>query len=145
MPWGAQEIELYYQLNSQWRLVSDEQMRSARKRRETGLQALDQAPQKTQNTHSHMQKGVSCVWFGKRFELRGSGADASEITCTESHLQVTQLFMRSQSWRKWKENRISCGARFCDRFPFDASHRRPLAWTASTIKLHRLHVIHVYV
>eukprot|EP00435_Cladocopium_sp_Y103_P042170 s2053_g11.t1 len=57
---GAKEIELFYQLNGQWRIVSDEKMRSARKRRESGLQALDQVPKNTQDIQSHTQKGVSC-------------------------------------------------------------------------------------
>ena len=58
---GAKEIELYYQLNGQWRIVSDDQMRSARKRRESGLQALDQVQKNTQYIQTHTQKGVEAV------------------------------------------------------------------------------------
>ena len=50
---GAKELELYYQLHGQWKIVSDDQMRSARKRRENGLPALDNEPQNTQNTQKH--------------------------------------------------------------------------------------------
>ena len=72
-----------------------------------------------QNAHSD----IVCIQYRIRMYMRYAG----EITCTESHLQVTQLFMRNRFWCKWKENIISCGARSCDGFPFAASHRRPLA------------------
>ena len=58
---GAKEIELYYQLNGQWKIVSDDQMKSARKRRESGLQALDQVQKNTQYIQTHTQKGAEAV------------------------------------------------------------------------------------
>ena len=38
---GGREIELYYQMQHRWRIVEDEQMRSARRRRQDGLPPLD--------------------------------------------------------------------------------------------------------
>ena len=38
---GGRELELYYQMRHRWRIVEDEQMRSARKRRQDGLPPLD--------------------------------------------------------------------------------------------------------
>ncbi|CAE7937367.1 rps4x [Symbiodinium sp. KB8] len=38
---GGREMELYYQMQHQWRIVEDDQMRSARKRRQDGLPPLD--------------------------------------------------------------------------------------------------------
>ena len=44
---GTKELELYYTLNYRWRLVSDEHMRSSRKRKQQGLEALEQQQQHT--------------------------------------------------------------------------------------------------
>ena len=37
---GGREIELYYQMRHRWRIVEDEQMRSARKRKQEGMAPL---------------------------------------------------------------------------------------------------------
>ena len=37
---NCREIELYYQMRHQWRIVEDEQMRSARRRKQAGLEPL---------------------------------------------------------------------------------------------------------
>ena len=39
---GSKEIELFYKMDSSWRIVEDEQMRSARRRKADGLQPLQQ-------------------------------------------------------------------------------------------------------
>ena len=41
---GSKEIELFYQMNAAWRIVEDERMQSARKRRSEGLAPLEQPP-----------------------------------------------------------------------------------------------------
>ena len=38
---GAKELELFYQTGMQWRIVSDDQMRSARKRQQQGIPTLE--------------------------------------------------------------------------------------------------------
>ena len=37
---GGREIELYYQMRHRWRIVEDEQMRSARTRKQEGMAPL---------------------------------------------------------------------------------------------------------
>ena len=37
---GGREIEMYYQMRYQWRIVEDQQMRSARRRKQDGLAPL---------------------------------------------------------------------------------------------------------
>ncbi|CAE7941848.1 unnamed protein product, partial [Symbiodinium sp. KB8] len=39
---GGREYELYYKMGHQWRLVEDEAMMSAKRRRENGIQPLEQ-------------------------------------------------------------------------------------------------------
>ena len=39
---GGREMELYYRMGHQWRIVEDERMRSARKRKAEGLSPLQQ-------------------------------------------------------------------------------------------------------
>ncbi|OLP78279.1 hypothetical protein AK812_SmicGene41561 [Symbiodinium microadriaticum] len=39
---GGKEIELFYRMNGRWRIVEDEQMRSARRRKTEGLEPLQQ-------------------------------------------------------------------------------------------------------
>jgi hypothetical protein len=41
----TKELEMFYQMAHRWRLVSDDSMMSARRRRQCGLQALQQQPQ----------------------------------------------------------------------------------------------------
>ena len=41
----TKELEMFYQMAHRWRLVSDDNMMSARRRRQCGLQALQQQPQ----------------------------------------------------------------------------------------------------
>lgn len=45
---NAKELERFYAMGNQWRIVSDEKMRSARKRRSEGLEVLESA-----QTHTH--------------------------------------------------------------------------------------------
>ena len=45
---NSKEMQLFYNLNFKWRLVSDDNMMSARKRRQHGLGALQQQPQNKQ-------------------------------------------------------------------------------------------------
>ena len=40
---GAKELEMFYKMQYQWRIVEDPEMRSARKRRAEGMQPLAQA------------------------------------------------------------------------------------------------------
>ena len=40
---GTKELELYYKMGHQWRIVEDPEMKSARKRRQSGLNPLEQA------------------------------------------------------------------------------------------------------
>jgi hypothetical protein len=47
----AKELQLYYNLHFQWHLVSDDQMWSARKRRQEGLDVLQQV----NGAHKHTQ------------------------------------------------------------------------------------------
>ena len=49
----SKEIELFYNLQHKWRLVSDEQMRSARRRRKDGLEALQDAAHTNKTPHPH--------------------------------------------------------------------------------------------
>ena len=57
---NGKELELFYQMGSKWRIVSDEQMRSARKRRDTGLKVLEQSNDKEcTDTYNHTRKGDS--------------------------------------------------------------------------------------
>ena len=48
----AKELEHFYQLGCRWRIVSDEEMRSARKRKQKGMDVLEN----TQHTHQSTQK-----------------------------------------------------------------------------------------
>lgn len=41
---GAKELELYYKMNGCWRIVCDDEMQSAKKRRSKGMTALEQQP-----------------------------------------------------------------------------------------------------
>ena len=41
---GSKEIELFYQMNAAWRIVEDDKMQSARKRRSEGLAPLERQP-----------------------------------------------------------------------------------------------------
>ena len=49
----SKEIELYYTLRHRWRLVSDDQMRSARRRRQDGLEALQDAVHTNKTPFQH--------------------------------------------------------------------------------------------
>ena len=55
---GSKELEFFYNLKSQWRMVSDEQMRSARKRRQEGLDILQQERTTRQHIHKPIQDGM---------------------------------------------------------------------------------------
>ena len=52
----AKELELYYKMNFRWRIVEDEEMKSARRRRSVGLAPLEGEMQ--------MSKGVDTRSFG---------------------------------------------------------------------------------
>ena len=45
---GAKELELYYKMKGCWRIVCDDEMQSAKKRRSKGMTALEQQPRKTE-------------------------------------------------------------------------------------------------
>ena len=47
---GSREIELYYQMQHRWRIVEDDQMRSARKRKQEGMAPLDGASAREEET-----------------------------------------------------------------------------------------------
>ena len=49
---GAKELELYYKMNGVWRIVVDAEMRSARKRRQDGLDVLAQPSPPPQTSHA---------------------------------------------------------------------------------------------
>ena len=51
---NAKELELFYQLGCRWKIVSDEEMRSARRRRKTGMETLENGKSTRNNTeHTH--------------------------------------------------------------------------------------------
>ena len=62
---GGKEIELFYQMGHIWKIVEDPQMRSARRRRSEGLEALE-GNRKTDTGETHTREGEA-------------GAHASEI------------------------------------------------------------------
>ena len=47
---NAKELEHYYQLGCRWKIVSDEEMRSARRRRKTGMETLENDQRTPVNT-----------------------------------------------------------------------------------------------
>ena len=54
---NTKELELYYKMGYKWRIVCDDDMRSARKRRVDGLTALQQGTQQKQQEHTPKENG----------------------------------------------------------------------------------------
>ena len=47
----AKELELFYQMGHQWKIVNDDNMRSARKRRQDGLEQLESSSKPHETAH----------------------------------------------------------------------------------------------
>jgi hypothetical protein len=117
----AKELEMYYNLHFHWRLVSDEQMRSARKRRQEGLDVLQQV--NGAHTHKHRFPLMAqwddwrfvvllscCFWFCfvlvKKFSK--SGVAGMQVMEHLSHTVQTMAVFRSHLMSE--ENRLLLGS-----------------------------------
>ena len=59
----TKELEMFYQMAHRWRLVSDDSMMSARRRRQCGLQALQQQPQQARMGPEAQEATWGVLWF----------------------------------------------------------------------------------
>ena len=89
---GAKELELFYKMQHQWRVVEDPERRSARKRRQAGLDPLEQ-PQQQQ---SEMQTSESAN-FREVFQAFYPGEERPGCKRQEASCCVTTHAGRSRS------------------------------------------------